>query len=101
MDDGTERRLTGREWGAIALVTLGAVLLRLTRLEAREPWLDEACSSLLARGDLSDLARVFTGESNPPLYYGMLFLWQKIAGSGPAALRLPSVIAGASLVPLV
>ncbi len=101
MDDGTERRLTGREWGAIALVTLGAVLLRLTRLEAREPWLDEACSSLLARGDLSDLARVFTGESNPPLYYGMLFFWQKIAGSGPAALRLPSVIAGASLVPLV
>ncbi len=101
MKHGTERALTRRDWGAIGLVTLGALALRLLRLEAREPWLDEACSALLASGDLSDLAGIFTGESNPPLYYGFLFFWQKIAGDAPWALRLPSVIAGAALVPLV
>jgi len=101
MDGGAERTATLKERGAIAVLAMGALLLRLWRIEAREPWLDEACSALLSSGDLSALGGIFTGESNPPLYYGMLFFWQKIAGDAPSALRLPSVLAGVALVPLV
>ena len=101
MVQGTERKLSRKERGAIAAVSVVALLLRLSRIEAREPWLDEACSALLSGGELSDLARIFTGESNPPLYYGFLFFWQRVAGDAPWALRLPSVAAGVALVPMV
>ena len=84
----------------VGLAVLAAAL-RAWRIEAREPWLDEACSSILASGSLSDFAGIFAGESNPPLYLAVLFGWQKLAGTDPWALRLPTLLAGVALVPMV
>lgn len=101
MDRTNDRKAARWELIALGGLVVLAAALRMARIDAREPWLDEACTALISGRDLSDLAEVFTGESNPPLYYALLLAWQKVAGNAPWALRLPSVLAGVALVPMV
>ncbi len=40
-------------------------------------------------------------ESNPPLYYTILWLWTKAFGYGEIALRLPAIMASIATIPIV
>jgi 4-amino-4-deoxy-L-arabinose transferase-like glycosyltransferase len=87
---------------ALLAVLLLALTLRLLRVGVREAWLDEACTALFAQSDdLGALLDVLRPESHPPLYYLLLYGWVRLVGAGEVALRLPSVLAGLALVPLV
>jgi Dolichyl-phosphate-mannose-protein mannosyltransferase len=55
-------------------------------------WLDEAYSGTIAtQTSFSGLWKWLTHELSGPVYYGFLFLWEKIAGDSNFALRLPSL----------
>jgi len=88
------------------LITLGglvilAAALRMARIEAREPWLDEACTALFASESLDRLWEILAVESHPPLYYLFMSAWTRLFGIGPLAIRSPSFLAGLVLVWLV
>ncbi len=44
------------------------------------------------RGGLAEVTRRTLDHTGPPLYYGLLFEWSKLAGLSEAALRLPSAV---------
>lgn len=80
-----------------------ALLLRLPALSQKSLWLDETYSVYQAeREELA--APVFVEGPHPPLYYVMLHYWVRFAGTGEAAVRLPSVaasVAGTGLLYLL
>lgn len=54
-------------------------------------WLDETFSAAIAaQPDVSHLIDWCLHELSGPVYYTMLWLWEKLAGDGDVALRLPS-----------
>lgn len=85
----------------VALV-IGALLvgasLRVWLALRTEVWLDEANSVLIALGALSDLPTTMAQDSSPPLYYLLLKGWATLAGIGPTALRVPSIVFGCAAV---
>lgn len=55
-------------------------------------WLDETFSAEIAsQPDFPHFLRWALTEMSGPVYYGSLFLWEKIAGNSDLALRLPSL----------
>lgn len=93
-------RISGWLWplGLLAALLLGAAL-RLPTLGDAPLWLDEGYSVWFSdqgwRFLWADMAHA---ETFPPLYYSMLKLWREVAGSGEAALRLPSALAGIATI---
>jgi len=85
------------DWAAVAILVLAAAT-RLYQLDLPSLWWDEILVPLNARFDiLSILIRCATQDFHPPGYY--LFTKAVLAvGSGNAALRLPSVLAGLAAV---
>jgi 4-amino-4-deoxy-L-arabinose transferase-like glycosyltransferase len=82
------------------IVALGAAL-RFATLGDQSLWLDEAFTHRIATnplGDMLDLIR--QGENTPPLYYALTWAWCQIAGTGEAALRVPSALAGTATIPV-
>ncbi|MBP1465288.1 DUF2723 domain-containing protein [Candidatus Chloroploca sp. M-50] len=89
---------------ALLVVALfgAALLVRLYRLEAQSLWLDEGSSWELSRQAWSVLlADLLRPNAAYPLYHVLLKGWMGFAGESEAALRMPSVLAGALAVPLV
>jgi 4-amino-4-deoxy-L-arabinose transferase-like glycosyltransferase len=92
-----------RTWSPLAL-TLLAFAVRLYNLTYHSLWFDEAMSVHWAR---SSVARILEVSMNlaedrlPPLYYLALHHWRLWAGDGEVAVRLPSVLLGTLLIPLV
>ena len=86
-------------WTLAALVTIGA----FARLVAMRPlWLDEAEVGRLTEGSLRttlDAAR--TAHAHPPLFDVLVWGSRQIFGNGDLALRVPSLLAGILLVPVV
>ena len=79
-----------------------ALLVRLYRLEAQSLWLDEGSSWALSQAAWPDLfAELFNPRAAYPLYHLLLKGWMALFGESEAALRLPSVVAGALAVPVV
>jgi uncharacterized membrane protein len=92
-----------RHWPALAL-TLLALAVRLYNLSYHSLWFDEAMSVHWARSDVSRIVEVsmnLVEDRLPPLYYLLLHAWRLLAGDGELAVRLPSVLLGTLLVPLV
>jgi uncharacterized membrane protein len=86
------------------LVLAGLILAGLTlRLAVpRGIWLDEAISIHQARLSLHDLFRnLYNGDRQPPLYHLMLWLTIRAFGHGEFAVRLPSLIAGTLVIPVL
>jgi hypothetical protein len=92
-----------RAWPPLAL-TLLALAVRLQQLTYHSLWFDEAMSVYWAR---SGIARILEVSMNlvedrlPPLYYLSLHYWRALAGDGEFAVRLPSVLLGTLLAPVV
>lgn len=81
----------------LPLVTAAALLLGITyRLACGIDvplWLDETFPAEIAsQHNIADWLSWCLNELSGPVYYGTLFLWEKLAGNGNVALRLPSLI---------
>ena len=84
----------------LLLIVLG-LLLRITKIVATEPWLDEACSIELARhGPVALLQTLGTTDASPhpPLYFLILSGVISLLGDAVGPARLPSLFAGLGLV---
>ena len=94
-------------WGwpaaMLLLALLAGLALRLHALGRMPFWVDEAATLGIAALPWRDfLEHVFWVEANPPAYYALMSLWQRLAPADAAEawLRLPSALAGvAALLP--
>ena len=88
-------------WVIPAVCGLVAFLIRFWHLQTKSIWLDEALSWRAAHMSFSAMIDFSAGHFDTPLYYIVLSLWVKVAGNSEAALRMPSVLAGAFTVALL
>jgi Dolichyl-phosphate-mannose-protein mannosyltransferase len=88
-----------------ALLVLGGLIvvgLILRLIVTRGIWLDEAISIHQAHLSLHDLFRnLYYGDRVPPLHHLALWLTIKIFGNSEFAVRLPSLIAGTLVIPVL
>ena len=95
---GVDIRLNSPAVPVVAL-TLAALALRF--IVPRGLWGDEAISVDEARMGFGQMIHYLrTEDVHPPLYF--IFLWAdvRLFGSGPLAVRLPSILAGTLMVPM-
>ena len=82
-----------------ALAVTGAVI----RLISQRPlWIDEATTARVTDASWENLAHAARGaDAHPPLLDALVWASRQVFGSSDVALRLPSLVAGALLVPAV
>jgi O-antigen/teichoic acid export membrane protein len=84
----------------VAAATLVAVVVRL--LLTRGLWVDEAISVAQAQMPLGQmLDELRWSDVHPPLHHLVLWITVRVAGTGELAVRMPSILAGAALVPVL
>lgn len=83
---------------AIALITLGALIIRLYKLTAISLWHDEAFSALLIKYSWSEMMYRIGLDVHPPLYYIFLRIWHYVFGHSLFSLRAMSVAFGVGAV---
>jgi 4-amino-4-deoxy-L-arabinose transferase-like glycosyltransferase len=81
----------------LAGIMLGALLPRVIRLDRLGLWYDEGFSVLMV-----EFANplIWRADVHPPLYYGLLWAWSKVA-SGDTWLRALSALLGVATIPVV
>lgn len=78
-----------------------AAVLRFATLRTQSIWFDEAATWDLVRQPFGEmLHRIPHGESNPPLFYVLEWVWTRIFGNGAFGLRSLSALAGTLTVPI-
>ncbi|HEU0317212.1 MAG TPA: glycosyltransferase family 39 protein, partial [Solirubrobacteraceae bacterium] len=76
-------------------LTLAAAALRFATLGQQSFWFDEASTGRLMRMGLGSMIRALPdGESTPPLYYVLAWVWTRAFGTGEVGLRSLSALAG-------
>jgi uncharacterized membrane protein len=93
-----------RRIGLPLALTLLALAIRLHNLSYHSLWFDEVMSVHWARSSVPRILEVSMNlleDRLPPLYYLFLHYWRLFAGDGEAAVRLPSVLLGTLLIPVV
>jgi mannosyltransferase len=99
-DSRTALRLTRSALALLGLLLL-AFALRGYQLPAQSLWYDEGVSWYMTRMPLPALTVWTANDIQPPLYYYLLWLWVRLAGTSEFALRFLSVVFGALTVPLL
>jgi hypothetical protein len=84
----------------ILLTTLLAFGLRLYAIDRQDIWGDEAFSIWLSSRPLSEVV-AGGADTHPPLYPFLLFVWLRLAGLSPLAVRLLSAGIGTLTVPVL
>ncbi len=85
-----------------ALIGISAVSLAVRFVVPRGLWLDEVTSVFEARQAYGTMLRTLrTADVHPPLYFTLLWATIRVLGSGDLAVRVPSILAGAAVVPLL
>lgn len=84
------RRVVGL--ASFAVLLLAFSLLNY-RLNAKSLWVDELFTAHLASLPLSQVSLAVAADLHPPLYFLMVNLWARMAGTTEFALRWPSVFA--------
>lgn len=79
----------------VYLIVLFALLVRLIGL-SQSFWLDEAAQGMISRQNLLDVN--WAADFQPPGYYIITWLWQKIGVYSEWFLRLPSVFFGIATI---
>lgn len=78
-----------------------AAALRFATLSAQSIWFDEAATWDLVRRPFGQmLSRLPDGESNPPLFYVLEWIWVRVFGDGEVGLRSLSALVGVLMVPV-
>jgi 4-amino-4-deoxy-L-arabinose transferase-like glycosyltransferase len=82
-------------------LTLLALAIRLVVLTNQSFWMDEALTAYEAGLPFGAMINtVVHVETTPPLYFVLIWLWAHVFGTGEAALRSVSMLAGVALVPI-
>jgi uncharacterized membrane protein len=93
---------TSRRTARLILVAVILVGLGLRLAVTRGIWLDEAISIHQARLPLHDLFRtLYFGDRQPPLHDLVLYFTIRAFGHSEFAVRLPSLIAGTLVIPVL
>jgi uncharacterized membrane protein len=93
---------TSRRTARLILVAVILVGLGLRLAVTRGIWLDEAISIHQARLSLHDLFRtLYFGDRQPPLHDLVLYFTIRAFGHSEFAVRLPSLIAGTLVIPVL
>jgi uncharacterized membrane protein len=93
---------TSRKTALLVLGGLIVVGLGLRLLVPRGIWLDEAISIHQARLSLHDMfSTLYNGDRQPPLHDLALWLTIRAFGDSQFAVRLPSLIAGTLVIPVL
>jgi 4-amino-4-deoxy-L-arabinose transferase-like glycosyltransferase len=93
--------MRARHLQALAAITVAGAALRFATLGVQSFWLDEAATVDLVRKGFGDmLSGVSAGESTPPLYYIVAWVWAKVFGTDEVALRSLSAVIGTATIPL-
>jgi mannosyltransferase len=88
-------------WLALGAILLLAAALRFATLRTQSIWFDEAATWDLVRRPFGEmLSRIPDGESNPPLFYAIEWVWTRVFGDGQLGLRSLSALAGLLTVPV-
>lgn len=97
------RRLSREALTSVAVVSaLTAIGVVLRLIITRGLWLDEATSVMQAKMPFGQMVHALeTTDVHPPGYFTILWGWVRIFGTGPLSVRMPSIIIGAALVPLL
>lgn len=84
------------------LVGLTAAGLAVRLASFRPLWLNEAAAARLVDGSFSSMfSGGLSGDAHPPLHLVLAWMSQRAFGDSVLALRLPSLLAGTLLVPLL
>jgi mannosyltransferase len=93
--------MRARHLQLLAGITLAGALLRFTTLDVQSYWLDEVATVNILRHGFGDMiSAVSAGESTPPGYYIVAWLWSKLFGTGEFGLRSLSALLGTATIPL-
>src|SRR4051795_433531 len=93
--------MRARHLQLLAGIVLAGALLRFLTLDVQSYWLDEAATvNLLHKSFGSMISGVASGESTPPLYYVLAWVWAKVFGTGEFGLRSLSALIGTATIPL-
>lgn len=84
----------------LAGICVLALSLRLAALGVPEFWYDEAFTALLAKLPWRSMMVATAGDTHPPAYYALAWLWSRLIGTNEFQLRLLSVLAGVAAVPV-
>jgi hypothetical protein len=84
--------------GVVGVLALGVVLRFVCQSDL---WADEVLSVNIAKLPFDQLMPALRHDGAPPLYYLLLHGWMRVFGTGPAAVRAMSGVAGTlTLVPI-
>jgi mannosyltransferase len=88
-------------WIVVGLTVLAAVL-RFATLGVQSYHHDEiVTASRILRGSFGHaMHQVWTGESTPPIFYALAWVWTQLVGTGEFGLRSLSAAAGVATVPI-
>lgn len=98
--EGADRLGTAVRTLAIVLIVAGC-LARIYGLTARPLWDDEAFTYYMAAQGFDHLFASLRFERHPPFFFAIEGVSVGILGGSELALRLPALIAGLALIPLV
>jgi 4-amino-4-deoxy-L-arabinose transferase-like glycosyltransferase len=85
-----------------AVLALSLLGLGLRFMVTRSIWLDEAISIAQAQLPFRDmLAGLAAYDVHPPLHHAVLWYSVRLLGTGELAVRIPSIIAGTLLIPML
>ncbi|MCA1690502.1 MAG: glycosyltransferase family 39 protein [Actinobacteria bacterium] len=83
-------------------VCLAGAAVRFATLGQQSFWLDEAATGRLMRMGLGGMLRALPdGESTPPVYYVLAWVWTRVFGTSEVGLRSLSALIGTLTIPLV
>lgn len=89
-------------WLAVGVLTVAAFVLRVVGIRA-SLFLDERFThAIVSENGLRGVwHEVYTTSITPPLHYGLAWLAVQLGGDSTVLVRLPSLVLGTALVPLV
>jgi hypothetical protein len=94
------RRIPPDVW-AVGALTLLAAVIRFATIASQSYWADEALTVYEVHLRFSAmLTTVANTETTPPLYFIIAWAWAHVLGTGEAALRSLSALAGIAVVPI-
>jgi mannosyltransferase len=93
--------MRARHLQLLAGITVAGALLRFLTLDVQSYWLDEVATvNILHKGFGDMISAIASGESTPPLYYVVAWVWAKVFGTSEVGLRSLSALFGTATIPL-